>query len=305
MIFTLFSKIFIFMFIGFLLQLFLKPKTIKNIISKLIDLNIYLFIPFFIFLNVWIYSRRFIIQSSSVLIQLIIIALSFLILGSVLSKIYSLISKMPFYEVSNSIVFMNSLYLGLPVVQFYLGENYTTIGIILGVLLTFIHLTIGVRFLLGQKKILSNLINLSSAFALIIGLIFSFLRLKVPYEFEILSNSLKKIVSPLMLTIVGYHIPLKAKFFNRAILTSVLIRLFGGFLVGILISEIFRFEKDIYCFTVIVSSMPPAVNNYILQKKFNINPEFAAENVFWGTLLGVFFIIFVGMYLRFSGILPD
>ena len=303
--FQLFYKVFIFMFLGFVIQIIFKQNILKKIISKTIDFNIYIFIPFFILLNLWIYSKALIIQRPQVLNQLIIIVSVFTIAGIILSKIYSLIYKIPFNEISHTITFMNSLYLGLPVVQFFIGPGYSTFGIIAGVLLGVIQFTIGIRYFLGQKQILSNLIGFPSVFAMTMGLIFSFLEIKTPNEILFLSDVLKKIISPFMLVIVGYRLPIKTRIINGQIISSILFRLIGGFLVGVLTSEIFGFEKDIYCFTVLISSMPSAVNNYIIQEKFKINPEFAAENVFWGTLLSVIFIPLVGLYLKFSGVLNN
>ncbi|MFN3966764.1 MAG: AEC family transporter [Endomicrobiia bacterium] len=292
------------MFFGLLLQVILRQNIIKKSISKIIDFNIYISIPFFIFLNTWLYSKTFIIHNPWAILQIIGITFFFIIGGVALSKIHSSIYKIHFNEVSHNIIFMNSLYLGLPVVQFFLGENYNNYVILLAVFLGIIQFTFGIRFFLGEKKFISNLIGLLHIFALVFGIVFSFFELKVSNEVGILSNFLKKIIPPLMLIVVGYRLPIRIKILSGAVLTSVLFRLIGGFLIGILISEIFGFEKEIYCFTLIISSMPPAVNNYIIQEKFKINPEFAAENVFWGTLLSIIFIPLVGFYLRFSGLLP-
>ena len=75
------------------------------------------------------------------------------------------------------------------------------------------------------------------------------------------------------------------------------IRLIYGFLISIIICNLFNIDSLLIKVFIIQYSMPSAVFNFILADKYDMNPERVASIVFVSTVMSLFTIPFILYYL--------
>lgn len=83
---------------------------------------------------------------------------------------------------------------------------------------------------------------------------------------------------------------------------SLIIRLVGGPCVGILLTWLFGFEGKIAAILILGTAAPAAINTALLAYEFKANSQFAAATVFYTTLLSVLVVTLLLSILTFGWI---
>ena len=259
---------------------FLIPSIMRKVSNLLIELSFYLLIPLFIFINLSTSK----VDTSNIIPTSII---SWLIVGEgiILSIFFSKITKTPFRDIVLPITFMNSAYLNFPLQRFVLGEDALSTAIIYNLNITFLHFTLGI-YLVKRKN--ENFYKaFIPLFAGILGLMWNLFKFQIPNILFKTGILLKNYFIPSMLILIGWQLSmLKVKQIHFGIIVTLL-RMGGGFLLSFLILKNLKLENLIKNSILLTSSLPSAVNTFILTKKFNANPQYSSSSIFIGTLIAI------------------
>ncbi|MBU2568012.1 MAG: AEC family transporter, partial [Elusimicrobia bacterium] len=282
---NLWLKIFIYILAGFILR---SQKLLsEKIIGAFIDVALYFFIPVFILTAAW---------GSPVDVQITmnigIVATGVLLAGTGFAAAFSWYRLKSAGSIKGSIkdsikqnavpgragyretfrktclpvIFMNSAYLSIPINSYYFGSEGLLYAVIYNVVITFFNSTLGI-WLIGGRGI-GEIFRIPFLYASIAGLALNFANVPQPAFLITLNNFLKDTAMPAILLLVGYNINLNKALFLKDAAMAAGIRIFGGFLSGYLITTLLGLKGAAAGVAILASSMPSAINTYILSKKY-------------------------------------
>lgn len=234
-----------------------------------------------------------------------IIVLAFLGLGacvilSVLSSTLIDLDRKTTIAIVLNASFMNVTYLGLPMVYIIMGRAGLMPATFYAMAVGILHLTFGTILSASAKKkrvnlksVVEGVLTFPPAFALIASLIFVAFKARPPDEVFGILDYIAAPSSFLMLLLVGYQLrlvepkkyalPLTVvgiiRFFVCPVITFVGIMLLGPGLVELRKSAMIQ------------SSMPPAIFNLILAKKFGLDLKLYGALVFYLTFVSIFLVV--------------
>lgn len=287
----LFSRVFIFVLLGYLLGRF--PRiNIRQPAQVMINLVIYFLFPVFVLFTVWTEPLE-----SLLLFQVAAVAAGVIACGLVMAWLFARVYKLPYRDYSLPIIFVNSAYLGIPVNTYILGSTATAYAIIFDIVPTIAMFSIGVALVARENKI-KEIFKMPLVYAALIGLFLNSRQVPVAAPVLEIIFYVKHITMPLILVIVGYELrPFKAMMMHKIIIASLL-RMAGGLLAALLLVHWLQLERVPAMVCLISASMPSAVNSYVLAKKYQANPEFASAVVAMSTLISVPFIVLGSLLIQ-------
>ncbi len=188
-------------------------------------------------------------------------------------------------------MFMNSGYLGYPVALFALGEIGLQKAIIFDAVETILNFTLGVFIVqnghIHWKEKILEIFKLPLVYAIVLGIALNAGAVQLP---KLLIDSLSLIGSatiPLALLALGGRLATLKAGALKVPLAAVFIRFIVGGIAAFAFIKAFNVQGVVASVILLISVMPPAVNTYVLNEKFNSDPENAATAVLIGTLLSV------------------
>ena len=195
-----------------------------------------------------------------------------------------LLMRLPFHSYLPALMFGNVGNMGLPLALFAFGQEGLSLAVGVFALHSILQFTVGIWIASGSASI-----RLLTRNPMILGVIcalpFLFLQQKPP---EWLSNTtllISGIVIPLMVMMLGVSLAsLKVTRLGRAV-TLALLRLVGGFAVGLLVVELFAVEGAMRGVLLILSAMPCAVFNYVFALRYKREPGDIAAAIVISTVL--------------------
>jgi len=196
----------------------------------------------------------------------------------------------------NTIIFPNTANLGLPIVLFAFGEVAFDYAILFTTIVFFLHCSIGIVFINGFKNV-KEVFKIPLIYTVLLALLLN------RYDIEVykpINQSLELIGTtciPLMMFSLGHKLS-ETRILNikgDIIISSI--RLIYGFLISIIICNLFNIDSLLIKVFIIQYSMPSAVFNFILADKYDMNPERVASIVFVSTVMSLFTIPFILYYL--------
>lgn len=279
-------KIFLFIFLGFILK---RQKLIpQKIIKYFIDAAVYFIVPLFILAATWTNTSAPADMGKICLVAAGVVAAGALYALLFVGSIKPGGRNIPYRNVCMTFMFMNSAYMAIPVNTFYFGNDGMSFTIIYNIVVTVLMSTIGI-WLIGRKGF-SDIFQMPFVYASIVGLGLNFAKVSQPPAVIEFTGIMKDYAMPAMLTLAGYQINLASVPAVRLAISGAAFRMLGGFAAGLILALILGMKGNALGVAVMVSCMPPAVNNYILAEKYKTDPEFAATAIFIGTM-AAFFII--------------
>lgn len=197
-------------------------------------------------------------------------------------------------------VLPNAGNMGLPLVTFAFGEKALPLAIAYFIVSSLYTNTVGV-FLAASDRSREGLmgtLRLPLIYAALAGFLLNQLQVQLPY---FLQNTIKLIgdtAVPLLLITLGAKLAEIGGDINvRGSIASSVLRLAGGFLVGLLVAHglgMGGLERKVL---VLQSSMPSAVFSYLLSERFQARPELASSTVVITTTASLFTIPALLLYL--------
>ncbi|MEK6957538.1 MAG: AEC family transporter [archaeon] len=196
--------------------------------------------------------------------------------------------------------FMNSGYLGFPIILFAFGELGLHKAIIFDAFATVAMFSIGIFLAQSSSKRkrerLAAIFKIPLIYAIVLGVALNYYSVHVP---SLAVNALSTVGAatiPLALIALGGRLAQLKISSLKIPLVSVFSRLAVGAVAGIFFIKFFGLAGVVASVILLQSVMPPAINSYILNEKFGAEPENAATAVVLGTVLS---IIPIGVALYF------
>jgi len=202
------------------------------------------------------------------------------LLGFVVLKL----ARMPVRDYLGALMFPNMGNMGLPLSLFAFGEQGLTIAIVLFAISAIGNFTIGTSIAAGSMNP-AVIARMPIIYAVGVALLITVTDLQVP---QFLQNTLRLLAGltvPLMLVALGVSLSrLKARSLPRAFFLA-LVRMLGGFAIGLLICWIFKLEDPTRGVVLLQSTMPAAVFNYLFAERYGRDAPGVAGVVLLSTVM--------------------
>ncbi|WP_251517115.1 MULTISPECIES: AEC family transporter [Staphylococcus] len=285
--------IFIMIGLGYILH-----KKFQLNLNTLAKLNIYVFVPGYIFVKFYKTDFKF--------SMLLYIALFFVLYVLVLYIIGWLITKLGNVEegeattLKNSILFFNSGNYGVPVNDLVfkgdpIAMSVQVIVLSLQNIFTFSYGIFAIQKIqVGKLKALLGYLKMPVLYALLFALILNYANIPIPKFIWTPANYVADAMIAIALILLGAQISkIKMKLkWSRAYI-FIFIRLVVGPVIAFFIIKIMGIDGVIAQTLFIASAMPTSVNSSVIAQEYDNNPELAAEIVFLSTLLSAITVVVV------------
>lgn len=274
LIWRLWVHVFIFVIGGWMLGR-VWPDRFGDLIRRLVALSIYGLVPLFAFVIMWnaeLAWRRFPVLAASVL--------GVLGGGAALAWLLARAWNKPFRHLCLPVVFMNSIYLALPVNLFVFGEAGAAVTVVFNLVVTVAHFSVGVWWVRrAGRSGWGEVFGIPILYAVVAGAVLNGAEVARPSWLPGLYGVLASLALPMMLVLVGVRLgQVRATGWSKAMVAAVA-RMGGGALFGWMLCRAFGLEGVEKGVVILTSSMPAAVNTYVLAEKFDAEPAFAAAVV--------------------------
>ena len=284
-------KVFSFVLVGAVLGFLIRHRGEKTI-QRFIWLALNVLIPVFIFVSLW--SSNVPVRTS---LGVVLTASIVLAAGFVFAWFWAKARHIHFRDQSLPIIIMNSAYLALPVCKFIGGEEAFNYALVYNVVAMLVNFTFGI-IAITRGNALSEIFDMPIIYAVAAGLALNIAAVQVP-AVVLKSNSLLSfVVLPAMLMLVGYRIAKIRLHSVKAAAYGVLLRMGGGFIVAFLCVKLFNLTGAAGLVCILSSTMPAAVNTYILAEYYKLDTDFAASTVVIGTALSFFVIPLIYFFYK-------
>ncbi|MDC3417147.1 AEC family transporter [Aquibacillus salsiterrae] len=292
--------VFILMGIGFILH---KKFTLN--LSTLAKVNIYLFVPGFIFVKLYQTQISWQLFGNIALFFIAFIAILFVI-ATIIAK-FSKIEGGKKTAFTNSVMFYNSGNYGVPVndLVFKSDPFAMSVQVLILTMQNIFLFSYGIFSLQsirkGKLKALLGYFKMPVMYAMIAGIVFNALNVTVPsFLFVPATYIADGLVAMALITLGAQVAELKFKSGLLTVYLSLTLRLIVGPIVAIGIIYLFRIEGTFAQALLISSAMPTSVNSAVIAQEYNNHPHFAAQVVMFSTLvsaLTVTVVIYVARIL--------
>jgi hypothetical protein len=290
-IFKLLSKIFLFVFIGYLIGK-IRKGFIRALVAMVIDGSLYLFIPLFFFLSMWESSADFLVTK-----KVAIIGISVVVACGLMAYLFSIFYRVEFRQICLPIMFMNTIYLGIPINTLFFGREGMTYAVIYSLTEGLLSFTIGI-YLVSPKERFLQVIKMPLIYAALVGVVLNQGKLGVPVILLNISQRLKDVVLPAMVGLVGYQLNFMRWRQFKLVNVGVLLRVGGGFLVALILVRLLDLSGPAASVALISSALPSAVITYVFAKKYEADADFAAGMILVGTLLSMVTVPLIVSFVR-------
>lgn len=229
----------------------------------------------------------------------IVFSVLLMVISSFLGKVLKLDKGMS-ANFKNSIVLMNSGNFGLPVSQLVFSANPLgmTIQIIITAIQNFITYTYGLlnSVTVNNKgsKALYEFLKMPMLYALILGLLFQGLKIKIPAFLWHPIKSIDEAFLTIALLTLGAQVAfISVKKIDWVLIISCLGRLVLAPIVALILIFIFQIEGTTAQALFIASSYPASRNSAQMALEYNNYPEFAGQTVLVSTLMSAITVTLV------------
>jgi len=285
------SKVFVFAFVGYLIGK-IRRGFIRPLIAIIIDGSLYFLIPFFFFLSMWKSSADIPTAKKVALIAALVV-----IACGLMAYLFSVIYGMEFRKICLPIMFMNAIYLPVPISTVFFGSEGMTYSVIYSLVAGILHFTLGI-YLVSRKEHFREIIRMPMIYAALAGIVLNQVEVTIPTPFFQISKGLEVVALPAMVGLVGYQLNLVQKRYLRLVNIGVILRLGGGFLVALILIRLLHFSGPGASVVLLCSAMPSAVLTYIFAKKYDADADFAAGMILVGTLVSIVTIPLIISFVR-------
>ncbi len=192
------------------------------------------------------------------------------------------------------IIFINSGFLGIPLMKLWGGTSAMNVIVIYDQIQTMYIFTLGIFIVTGgfSLKGLREIARSPLVWAIVLGFLFSVMDLPVPgfllSSFEFAGSA----GPPLAAFALGASIAARKLVITPHLFAGLALRFAGGFAAGLLAAEILGLEGLTRTVVIVASSLPSAVFSFVLPERYGADPSHAGTMVLASTVLGIVFIPF-------------
>ena len=273
---------------GYLLSRFhsLSEETLIRIVTDF-------FMPVLIFYS--LYTSDINMAKTMKLFGVVSFVLVFML---IISIIYCRLFKLNFKEFSPPILFMNSGFLGIPLMKLWGGFAAMNYIVIYDQIQTFYIFTLGIIIVTGGFTLVGirEMIKSLLLWAIVAGFLFKHLSIPLPENF-IQALGYCGAGAPALATFaLGCSLGKRRITADVHLLSGLVFRFVFGFFAGWIGTMIFNITGMERTVILIASSLPSAVFSVVLPLRYGINPRFAGSLILISSILSVFMIPIV-LYL--------
>ncbi len=194
------------------------------------------------------------------------------------------LSRLPIRDYLGALMFPNMGNMGLPLSLFAFGDQGLTLAIVLFAISAIGNFTIGTSIAAGTMDPRA-LLRMPIIYSVILALIITTTDLQLPVWFQNTTHLLAGLTVPLMLVALGVSLSrLRARSLPKALFLS-LVRLAGGFGIGLAICWVFDLQDPARGVVLLQSTMPTAVFNYLFAERYGRDAPGVAGVVLISTVL--------------------
>jgi predicted permease len=245
------------------------------------------FMPLLVFHS--LYTSRINLQETLRLGGAVSFVLFFLLIVSLLYCRFFRIDKRAFLP---PIIFMNSGFLGIPLMELWGGGAAMNQIIIYDQIQTFYIFTIGIVIVAGGLKLsgLIEIIRTPLLWAIILGFGLRYLEIGVPTPL-LRAFHYSGAGAPALATFaLGCSLRKRKVKADPHLISGLLLRFAFGFAAGLMAVHIFSISGMARSVVLIASALPSAVFSVVLPLRYGVDARFAGGMVLLSTLAGVFVI---------------
>ena len=290
--------IFIIMGIGFFMQ-----RKFQLDIQTLARLNIYIFVPGFIFLK--LYEAEFTaVLFGNVLLFFILYVILLFIVGGLTARFLRMDGgkKVTFM---NSAVFFNSGNYGVPVNDLvFKGDPFAmSIQVSVLTLQNIFLFSYGIFSLqsinVGKLKALAGYFKMPILYAMLAGVLLNVFNVGLPAFIFVPANYIADAMISLALLTLGAQVAnLRLTSGLSEVYFSLIIRLIVGPILALCMILVFGIDGVLAQALLIASAMPTSVNSAVIAQEYKNYPEFAAQIVLFSTLMSTVTVTLVIYFAR-------
>jgi len=192
-------------------------------------------------------------------------------------------------------MFNNSGNMGLPLAVFAFGEEALPAAMVLFLVENTLHFTVG-NAILTRRIHPVALLRMPMLLATLAGILVSGLQITIPQPLHAAIDLLGQVAIPLMLFSLGVRMTAVGFGDWRIGLVGALVCPLSGLLLAWSLLGQFELAEVEAAQLLVFAALPPAVLNYMLAERYNVEPERVAAIVLLGNLASVL-VIPVVLYL--------
>jgi malate permease and related proteins len=187
----------------------------------------------------------------------------FLLLGFVVLKVL----KLSINSYLPALTFPNTGNMGLPLALFAFGQEGLALAVVYFSCTVTLQFTLGISLSAGNLS-LSRIIRTPAIYAVLISVVVILLGIELPDWIENTIGLLGDLTIPMMLLTLGVSLAqLKVNELGRNLLLSC-VRLAGGFLIALLVVQVYDLPDTAAGVLIIQSAMPVAVFNFLFAQYY-------------------------------------
>ncbi|RKX79797.1 MAG: hypothetical protein DRP60_04105 [Spirochaetes bacterium] len=187
------------------------------------------------------------------------------------------------------VIFMNSGFLGIPLMKLWGGMAAMNLIVIYDQIQTVYIFSLGIMIVTGGFSFrgMKQMVKSPILWAIFFGFGFRFLNVPVPTSLLTTLEFGGSAAPPLAALALGVSLGETSFHFNRHLFAGLLLRIGGGFLCGLAGSVIFGLEGMSRVVVLVASSLPSAVFSSVLPMRYGVKADFAGTMVVVSTVLGI------------------
>jgi hypothetical protein len=211
-----------------------------------------------------------------------------------LAALYSFFLKVDSRFFIPPIIFMNSGFLGIPLMKLWGGIAAMNFIVVYDQIQTAFIFTLGILIVTGgfSTRGFKEMVKSPLLWAIVLGFGFNFLKVPIP---NFILDTLEfggAAAAPLAIFALGASLNTKKFKIDIHMFSAILLRTVGGFLAGLAAVAIFNITGELRVVVIVASMLPSAVLAFVLPERYGVRADFPGAMVLITTLLGVFTIPF-------------
>jgi len=187
------------------------------------------------------------------------------------------------------ILFMNSGFLGIPLMKLWGGIPAMNLIVIFDQIATIFIFTLGILLVTGgfTAKSLLSVVKSPVLWALIFGFAFRFLQIPFPGPVLTALEFGGNAAPPLAAVALGVSLGETKMHISRNLAAGLILRFLAGFFTGFLAAELFGLTGIARTVVIVAAALPSAVFTTILPLRYGVRADFAGTMVVISTLFGI------------------
>lgn len=243
-----------------------------------------LFMPALIFISLYksdLHASLVLDLAGATTLVLVLLALS--------SFLYATAFKLDKRSFMPSLIFMNSGFLGIPLMQLWGGTQAMNLIVIYDQIQTIFIFTLGILIITGglNRKSLGTIIKSPILWAVFAGFFFRITGIVIPTALVTTFEFAGGAAPPLAALTLGISLKSTKWHLDRHIAGGLVIRFVGGFLFALLATRLFGLTGLSRSVVLVASTLPSAVFTSVLPIRYGVPSDFGSTMVIVSTILGI------------------